>query len=89
MGLIGTVESINAFSELPITVRTPRGSKSYMRSDLKFISKGETPQSQGLKSGQLLMGNRIVTTGNYTGLARRSSILNTRWVLPACRQHWN
>jgi len=78
MGLIGTVESINAFSELPITVRTPRGSKSYMRSDLKFISKGETPQSQGLKSGQLLMGNRIVTTGNYTGLARRSSILNTR-----------
>jgi hypothetical protein len=24
------------------------------------------------------MGSRIVTTGNYTGLARRSSILNTR-----------
>lgn len=35
------------------------------------------PQSQGLKSGQVLMGNRIVTTGNSTGLARRSSTLNT------------
>jgi hypothetical protein len=78
MGLIGTVESINAFSELPITVRTPRGSKGYMRSDLKFISKGETPQSQGLKSGQVLMGNKVVTSGNYIGLGRRSAILNNQ-----------
>jgi hypothetical protein len=77
-GLVGTVESLNHFSELPIGVRTPRGLKGYLRSDLKFVSKGDKPQSQGLQSGQLLTGNRVITSGRYVGEARVSRLLNAQ-----------
>jgi hypothetical protein len=40
-GLVGTVETLNHFSDLPIGIRTPRGIKGYRRSDLKLISKAE------------------------------------------------
>jgi hypothetical protein len=76
-GLVGTVESLNHFSELPLSVRTPRGLKGYLRSDLKFISKGDKPQSQGLQAGQVLMGNRIITSGNYIGLRRSAATFKT------------
>lgn len=76
-GLVGAVESLNHFSELPISVRTPRGLKGYLRSDLKLISKGEAPKRQGLEPGQLLTGNRIVTNGNYIGLRRSAASFNT------------
>lgn len=36
------------------------------------------PQQTGLQSGQLLMGNRITTSGDYIGLGRRNAILNNR-----------
>jgi hypothetical protein len=77
-GLVGTVESLNHFSELPLSVRTPRGLKGYLRSDLKFITQGEKAQSQGLQSGQLLMGHRIITSGNYIGSARTSRMLSAK-----------
>lgn len=79
-GLIGTVEAIARFSELSFQVKTPRGSKGYQRDDLKLISKAEKPQQQptGLQAGTVLMGNRIVTTGNYAGQARRNSISMAR-----------
>jgi hypothetical protein len=77
-GLVGTVEALNNFSELPISVRTPRGLKGYLRSDLKFISKGDKPQSQGLQSGQMLMGDRIITSGAYVGQGRISQMLNAK-----------
>jgi hypothetical protein len=76
-GLVGTVESLSSFSELPISVRTPRGLKGYLRSDLKFISKGEKPQRQGLQAGQVLMGDRVITSGNYIGLRRSAATFNT------------
>lgn len=78
-GKVGTVEAILRFSELPISVRTPVGTKGYERRDLKLISKAEKPQQPtGLQAGTVLMGNRIVTTGSYTGLARRNAIHNAR-----------
>jgi hypothetical protein len=40
-GLIGTVESSNHLSNLPIAVRSPQGVKGYLRSDLKLLRKGE------------------------------------------------
>jgi hypothetical protein len=68
------------FSELPIQVKTPRGLKGYQRSDLKLITKAEKPQQKatGLETGTVLMGNRIVTTGNYAGSGRRNAISNAR-----------
>jgi hypothetical protein len=78
-GLIGTVEAVAKFSELSLQVKTPRGIKGYQRDDLKLVSKAEKPQQPtGLQAGTVLMGNRIVTTGNYTGLARRNAINNVR-----------
>jgi len=78
-GLIGTVEAVANFSELSLQVKTPRGTKGYERGDLKLISRREKPiQPTGLQAGTVLMGNRIVTTGNYTGLARRNAINNFR-----------
>jgi hypothetical protein len=79
-GLIGTVEAIARFSELSFQVKTPRGTKGYERGDLKFISKAQKPQQQptGLQAGTVLMGNRILTTGNYAGQARRNSISMAR-----------
>ena len=77
-GLVGTVESLSHFSELPLSVRTPRGLKGYLRSDLKLVSKGEAPKRAGLQPGQVLMGDRIVTSGNYAGLARQNAINNAR-----------
>jgi hypothetical protein len=79
-GKVGKVEAILRFSELPISVRTPVGTKGYERRDLKLISKAQKPQQPtgGLQAGTVLMGNRIVTTGNYAGLARRNAINNFR-----------
>lgn len=42
-GLIGTVVSLNHASDLPIAVRSPQGTKNYLRSDLKFLAKAGTP----------------------------------------------
>jgi hypothetical protein len=72
------VEGIANLSELPILVRTPLGKKGYHRSDLKFISKGEPTQRQGLQSEQELLGGKVVTTGTYFGQRRRNAINTAR-----------
>jgi hypothetical protein len=77
-GKVGTVEGIANLSELPILVRTPLGKKGYHRSDLKFISKGEPTQRQGLQSEQELLGGKVVTTGTYFGQRRRNAINTAR-----------
>jgi hypothetical protein len=77
-GLIGTVEALANFSELPLQVKTPRGTKGYQRSELKLISKREKLFEKAPESGRVMLGGRIETSGNYTGLARRNAINNAR-----------
>jgi hypothetical protein len=76
--LIGTVEALANFSELPLQVKTPRGTKGYQRSELKLISKREKLFEKAPESGRVMLGGRIETSGNYTGLARRNAINNAR-----------
>jgi hypothetical protein len=68
-------------SELPFSIKFSNGHvRYYPRTELKFIAKGETEASTkpGLRTGQVLMGNRVVTTGAYVGVTRRSRISNAR-----------
>jgi hypothetical protein len=81
VGLVGTFGRVKTIKGSRIGVEIDEQLTYFDSKELKVKARAVdevAPQSQGLKSGQLLMGNRIVTTGNYTGLARRSSILNTR-----------
>jgi hypothetical protein len=81
VGLVGTFGRVKTIKGSRIGVEIDEQLTYFDSKELKVKAKAVdevAPQSQGLKSGQLLMGNRIVTTGNYTGLARRNSILNTR-----------
>lgn len=79
-GQVGEVASVNRYSELPVSLTLPGGHiKGFLLSQLKLVSKSEKTQSrQGLHSGQVLLGNRVVTTGNYGGLGRRNAINNAR-----------
>ncbi len=85
LGVKGEEVVVNAVlttAELPIGVELPNGNTRYFpRNELKFIAYKPSQQQQqptGLQTGTVLMGNRIVTTGNYAGLARRNSIHNAR-----------
>ncbi|MEW5861431.1 MAG: hypothetical protein AB1861_29305 [Cyanobacteriota bacterium] len=79
-GQVGEVASFNRYSELPVSLTLPGGHiKGFLLSQLKLVSKSKNSQSrQGLHSGQVLLGNRIVTTGEYAGLGRRNAINNAR-----------
>jgi len=79
VGLVGTFGRVKTIKGSRIGVEIDEQLTYFDSKELKVKASAEAaPQPTGLQSGQLLMGNRIVTTGNYTGLARRSSILNTR-----------
>jgi hypothetical protein len=81
VGLVGAFGRVKIIKGSRIGVEIDEQLTYFDSKELKVKAKAvneAAPQSQGLKSGQLLMGNRIVTTGNYTGLVRRSSILTTR-----------
>jgi hypothetical protein len=80
-GHVGTLQLISRMSELPFSIKFANGHvRYYPRTELKFIAKGEsgTKTNPGLHTGQVLMGNRVVTTGAYVGAARRSRISNAR-----------
>jgi hypothetical protein len=80
-GHVGTLKLISQLSELPLCIKFANGHvRYYQRTELKFITKGETEASTkpGLRTGQVLMGNRVVTTGAYVGVTRRSRISNAR-----------
>jgi hypothetical protein len=77
----GRLKFIAQYSENPFCIEfEDKMMRYYQRNELQFITKGEaeTETKPGLHSGQVLMGNRIVTTGNYIGVTRRSSISNAR-----------
>ena len=79
VGLVGTFGRVKTIKGSRIGVEIDEQLTYFNSKELKVKAKAEAaPQPTGLQSGQLLMGNRIVTTGNYTGLARRSSILNNQ-----------
>jgi hypothetical protein len=81
VGLVGTFGRVKTIKGSRIGVEIDEQLTYFDSKELKVKARAVdevAPQSQGLKNGQLLMGGRITTTGNYTGLARRSSILNTR-----------
>jgi hypothetical protein len=81
VGLVGTFGRVKTVKGSRIGVEIDEQLTYFDAKELKVKARAVdevAPQSQGLKNGQLLMGGRITTTGNYTGLARRSSILNTR-----------
>jgi hypothetical protein len=79
IGQLGTIETINNYSEIPIALNLPGNHiKHFHRSELKLVSKVEPAKRKPLKAGRVLLGNRIVTTGNYFGVARRNAILNAR-----------
>lgn len=80
-GHVGTLNLISKMSELPFSIKFANGHvRYYQRTELKIIAKGEaeTETKPGLHTGQVLMGNRVVTTGAYIGAARRSRIANGR-----------
>src|SRR5919199_1656517 len=76
------VNAVLMTAELPIGVELPNGNTRYFpRTELKFIAYKPSQQQQQpycLQAGTVLMGKRIVTTGSYTGLARRNAINNFR-----------
>lgn len=78
----GAVCSVSRFSEKPIGLQLPSGVVRYFyRTELKLVSKGSgepKPQKQQLQSGQVLMGSRVVTTGNYIGVARQVKEANAQ-----------
>ena len=81
VGLVGTFGRVKTIKGSRIGVEIDEQLTYFDSKELKVKARAVdevAPQNQGLKNGQLLMGGRITTTGNYTGLARRSSILNTR-----------
>lgn len=80
-GHVGTLKTISRMSELSFCIKFANGHvRYYPRTELKFVAKGEPePETQpGLHTGQVLMGNRVVTTGAYVGVTRRSRIANAR-----------
>jgi len=79
VGLVGTFGRVKTIKGSRIGVEIDEQLTYFDSKELKVKARAEAaPQPTGLQSGRLLMGGRITTTGNYTGLARRSSILNTR-----------
>lgn len=79
-GQVGTVASFNRYFEYPVSLNLPGGHvKKFLLNEVKLVSKNEASQSrQGLHSGQVLLGGKVATTGNYTGLRRENAIVNAR-----------
>jgi hypothetical protein len=73
------VNGVYTTSELPISVELPNGNTRYFpRNELKFLAKAPTSQqptqTAGLQTGSVLLGSRVVTSGNYFGQGRANSI---------------
>ncbi len=73
------VNGVFATSELPIGVELPNGNTRYFpRNELKFLAKAPTSQqptqTASLQSGSVLLGSKVVTSGNYFGQARANSV---------------
>jgi preprotein translocase subunit YajC len=79
VGLVGAFGRVKIIGESRIGVEIDEQLTYFKPSELRIKAKEErTPQRQALQSGQQLMGDRIVTSGNYVGQGRISQMLNAK-----------
>ncbi len=77
--LLGTFGKVKFVKNNRIALEIDEQLVYFQPEELKLRSKAEVPkEQQQLQSGQVLTGNRVVTTGNYFGAARRTAIANAR-----------
>jgi hypothetical protein len=79
VGLVGSFGRVKIIGESRIGVEIDEQLTYFKPSELRIKAKEEkAPQRQALQSGQQLMGDRIVTSGNYIGSARTSRLLSAQ-----------
>jgi hypothetical protein len=79
VGLVGSFGRVKIIGESRIGVEIDEQLTYFKPSELRIKAKEEkAPQRQGLQAGQLLMGDRLVTSGNYIGSARTSRMLSAQ-----------
>jgi hypothetical protein len=79
VGLVGSFGRVKIIGESRIGVEIDEQLVYLKPSEVKVKAKEEkAPQRQALQSGQQLMGDRIITSGNYIGSARISRMLSAK-----------
>jgi hypothetical protein len=79
VGLVGSFGRVKIIGESRIGVEIDEQLTYFKPSELRIKAKEEkAPQRQALQSGQQLMGDRLVTSGNYIGSARISRMLSAQ-----------
>lgn len=79
VGLVGTFGRVKTIKGDRIGVEIDNQLVYFKSNELSVKAKAEIlREQQQLQSGQVLTGNRVVTTGNYFGAARRTAIANAR-----------
>jgi preprotein translocase subunit YajC len=79
VGLVGSFGRVKIIGESRIGVEIDEQLVYLKPSELRIKAKEEkAPQRQALQSGQLLMGDRIITSGNYIGQGRISRLLSSQ-----------
>ena len=79
VGLVGSFGRVKIIGESRIGVEIDEQLVYLKPSEVKVKAKAEIEtQRTSLQSGQLLMGDRIVTSGNYIGQGRISQMLNAK-----------
>jgi hypothetical protein len=71
--LIGSFGKVKFVKDNRIALEIDEQLAYFQPEELKLRSKAEEPKEQQLQSGQVLTGNRVVTTGAYFGTARRNA----------------
>jgi hypothetical protein len=79
VGLVGSFGRVKVIGETRIGVEIDEQLVYFNPLELRIKAKEEkAPQRQGLQAGQLLMGDRVITSGNYIGEGRVSQLLSAK-----------
>jgi hypothetical protein len=73
VGLVGSFGRVKVIKSDRVGVEIDEQLVYFLDRELKVKAKAEAPIEQQLQSGQVLTGNRVVTTGAYFGTARRNA----------------
>lgn len=77
--LIGSFGKVKFVKDNRIALEIDEQLAYFQPEELKLRSKAEEPrEQQQLQTGQVLLNNRVITTGAYIGSARRTAIANAR-----------
>ncbi len=77
--LVGSFGKVKFVKDNRIALEIDEQLAYFQPEELKLRSKAEEPrEQQQLQTGQVLLNNRVVTTGAYIGSARRTAIANAR-----------